>query len=72
MTAPNSLPPLIELNEDGYEWAATADADPGRREEAAAVTRLNDLPFSTMHMGSPPPPAPPIDHSSTDETNEES
>ena len=75
------LPPLIELDENGYEWAAAAvppTPSPEDSEDstgsagAAAAARMNGSPFSTMHMGAPPPPPPPIDHSSTDETTEDS
>ena len=59
------LPPMVEVDENGHEWAAAAEppteseeeeeteSDEGEEEEAGALT-------SVIHMGAPPPPPPPL------------
>ena len=61
----DKLSPMIEVDEDGHEWAAAAESpteseeeeetetSEGEEEETGALT-------SVIHMGAPPPPPPPL------------
>ena len=66
-----ALPPLIERDEDGYEWAAPAippspspSEEPSTEEtssgEAAAAATASAGITSVIQMGAPPPPPPPL------------
>ena len=67
LTADDDLPPLLEVDENGYEWAAAAetpsDLSEGETEESEEDTEEDaaaaEGPTSVVHMGTPPPPPPP-------------
>ena len=54
-----SLPDLVELDEDDYEWAAAA-VPPTTSEESTeeGAGYVEDGPTSVIQVGAPPPPPP--------------
>ena len=54
-----TLPPLIELDEDGYEWVvAAAPPSSETRTSEEGESRVDETSTSVVHMVAPPPPPP--------------
>ena len=61
------LPPMIEVDEEGYQWAAAAEmpSDLSEDSEDTAREERHGSPSSMIQLGAPPPrppPIPPADH----------
>ena len=61
------LPPMIEVDEEGYQWAAAAEmpSDLSEDSEDTAREERHGSPSSMVQLGAPPPrppPIPPVDH----------
>ena len=57
------LPELIELDENGYQWAAAAippSPSPTTEEDTATEEERDEALTSVIHLGAPPPPPPPL------------
>ena len=61
------LSPLVEIDEDGHEWAAAAMPTPSlesvseeEEEESEGEEWAEEAFTSVVHMGAPPPPPPPL------------
>ena len=61
-----NLPPMDEVDEDGFQWAAAAampsdleDTVGESAEDSEAAARAVGSPSSTVHLGAPPPRPPP-------------
>ena len=59
------LPQMIEVDEDGCQWAAAAVLPSDlSMEDSGSDTEITDelrrSPHSAIHMGAPPPPPPPL------------
>ena len=63
------LSELLELDEDGYQWAAAAEPPTTEEEEDSTPSAMGS-PSSAMHMGAPPPPPPPMTETETPTLNE--
>ena len=51
-------PPLVELDESGYEWAAAAVPPTSSESSEGDEMRADEVPTSVVHLGAPPPPPP--------------
>ena len=63
------LPPTVELDEDGYAWAAAAippsdlsSMEEGYADEEEEESEVVDQPTSVVQLGLPPPLPPPLPH----------
>ena len=59
------LPQMVEVDEDGYQWAAAAEVpssyldDDSMNDDADDEEEGERSPYSAVHMGAPPPLPPP-------------